>query len=157
MRRLKVVSGGQTGVDRAALDVALELGWECGGWCPAGRAAEDGPIPLRYPLRATVGEIPSERTTLNVIDSDATLLITSGAASPGSDVTRAVARGLERPVYTWHVTSPADVGSFRRWLQVYHVATLNVAGPRESESPGVYAAARDLLRTLLAGPLPFDP
>ncbi len=88
---------------------------------------------------------------------DATLLLTTGAASPGTELARATARELGRPVYTWHVTSPADVGSFRRWLQVYRVGTLNVAGPRASESPGVYDAARALLRTLLSGPLPFDP
>ena len=154
---LRIVSGGQTGADRAALDVALELGWECGGWCPAGRAAEDGAIPARYPLRETPSSDPGERTAWNVRDSDATLLLTTGAASPGTDLTRGAARELGRPVYTWHVTSPADVGSFRRWLQVYRVGTLNVAGPRESESPGVYGHARALLRTLLAGPLPFDP
>jgi hypothetical protein len=154
---LRIVSGGQTGVDRAALDVALELGWECGGWCPAGRAAEDGPIPARYPLRETPSADPAERTAWNVRDSDATLLLTTGAASPGTDLTRETARELGRPDYSWHVASPADAGSFRRWLQLYRIGTLNVAGPRESESPGVYAAARALLRTLLAGPLPFDP
>ena len=157
MQRVRVFSGGQTGVDRAALDVALELGWECGGWCPAGRAAEDGPIPPRYPLRETPSADPAERTAWNVRDSDATLLLTTGAASPGTELARHTARELGRPVYAWAVTSPADVGSFRRWLQVYRVATLNVAGPRESESPGVYRAAHSLLRTLLAGPLPFDP
>lgn len=150
------MSGGQTGVDRAALDVALELGWERGGWCPAGRVAEDGPIPARYPLRETPSSDAAERTACNVRDSDATLLLTTGAPSPGTELARDTARELGRPVYTWHVTSPADAGSFRRWLQVYRVGTLNVAGPRESESPGVYATARVLLRTLLAGPLPFD-
>ncbi|MBD0321555.1 MAG: putative molybdenum carrier protein [Gemmatimonadetes bacterium] len=154
---MRIVSGGQTGVDRAALDVALELGWECGGWCPAGRLAEDGPIPARYPLRETPSPDPAERTAWNVRDSDGTLILTTGAASPGTEFAREAARSLGRPVYTWHVTSPADVGSFRRWLQVYRVSTLNVAGPRESESPGVHAAAVPLLRTLLAGPLPFDP
>jgi hypothetical protein len=153
----RIVSGGQTGVDRAALDVALEFGWECGGWCPAGRGAEDGPIPPRYPLRETPSSDPAQRTAWNVRDSDATLLLTSRAASPGTEVARDAARELGRPVYAWHVTSPADVGSFRRWLQVYRVGTLNVAGPRESESPGVYDATRALLRTLLASPLPVEP
>ena len=142
-------------MDRAALDVALELGWECGGWCPAGRLAEDGPIPPHYPLRETPSPDPAERTAWNVRDSDATLLLTSGGASRGTELAGETARSLVRPVYTWHVTSPADVGSFRRWLQVYRVGTLNVAGPRESESPGVYLAARGLLRTLFGGELPF--
>jgi hypothetical protein len=154
---IRIVSGGQTGADRAALDVALELGWRCGGWCPAGRAAEDGPIPPRYPIRETPSADPAERTAWNVRDSDATLVLDAGAPSPGTALARCAARELDRPVYAWAVTSPPDVGSFRRWLQVYRVGTLNVAGPRESEAPGVYDAARDLLRALLAGPLPFDP
>ena len=156
MSPIRIVSGGQTGVDRAALDVALELGWPVGGWCPAGRAAEDGPIPARYPLRETPSADPAQRTAWNVRDSDPTLLLSSGDPSPGTGRAREEARVLGRPVYTWHVTSPADTGSFRRWLQVHRVAALNVAGPRESESPGVYDAARTLLRTLFAGPLPFD-
>src|SRR5215217_2323846 len=93
---MKIVSGGQTGVDRAALDVALELGIECGGWCPAGRQAEDGPIDARYPLRETPSADPAQRTEWNVRDSDATLLLTTGAASPGTELTREVARRLGR-------------------------------------------------------------
>lgn len=72
---LKIVSGGQTGVDRAALDVALELGLPCGGWCPKGRKAEDGVIHSRYPLKETPSEEYNERTTWNVRDSDGTLIV----------------------------------------------------------------------------------
>ena len=146
--RLKIVSGGQTGVDRAALDVALELGMECGGWCPAGRAAEDGPIDARYPLAETPSADPAQRTEWNVRDSDATLILTGGA-SPGTELAREAARRLGRPVYTFSADAPADVGAFRRWLQIHRVRTLNVAGPRESESPGIHAAARAILRDLL--------
>ena len=148
---MKIVSGGQTGVDRAALDVALELGIECGGWCPAGRAAEDGPIDPRYPLRVTPSADPAQRTAWNVRDSDATLILASNAASPGTDLAVAAARRLRRPLYTFHAGSPEDVGAFRRWLQVYRVRTLNVAGPRESESPGIYAEAKRILTALLGG------
>lgn len=77
-RRLRVISGGQTGVDRAALDVALELGLPCGGWCPAGRRAEDGPIPARYPLTETAGADYVERTRRNVVEADATLVLCHG-------------------------------------------------------------------------------
>ncbi|HKP76603.1 MAG TPA: putative molybdenum carrier protein [Longimicrobiaceae bacterium] len=148
---MKIVSGGQTGVDRAALDVAMELGLPCGGWCPAGRVAEDGPIAERYPLRETPSPDPAQRTEWNVRDSDATLILTTGAGSAGTEHTLAVARRLRRPVYTFHAGSPEDVGMFRRWLQVYRVSTLNVAGPRESESPGIHAAAVRILRALLGG------
>jgi hypothetical protein len=148
---VKIVSGGQTGVDRAALDVAMQLAIDCGGWCPAGRAAEDGPIDERYPLRETPSADPAQRTEWNVRDSDATLILTTGAGSPGTELTLSAARRLRRPVYTFHAGSPEDVGMFRRWLQVYRVGTLNVAGPRESESPGIYAAAKRILGALLAG------
>jgi hypothetical protein len=148
---MKIVSGGQTGVDRAALDVALELGIECGGWCPAGRWAEDGTIDARYPLRETPSADPTERTEWNVRDSDATLILTAGTPSPGTELTIETARRLGRPVYTFHAGSPEDVGMFRRWLQVYRVGTLNVAGPRGSEAPGVHAEARRILTALLGG------
>jgi len=148
---VKIVSGGQTGVDRAALDVALELGIGCGGWCPAGRAAEDGVIDARYPLHETSSADPAQRTEWNVRDSDATLILTSGSASPGTELTVEAARRLGRPLYTFHAGSPEDVGMFRRWLQVYRVRTLNVAGPRESEAPGIYAESRRILTALLGG------
>ncbi|HET6232772.1 MAG TPA: putative molybdenum carrier protein [Longimicrobiaceae bacterium] len=145
-----IVSGGQTGVDRAALDVAMELGYGVGGWCPAGRLAEDGPIDPRYPLRETPSADAAQRTEWNVRDADGTAVLVSDAASAGTDLTVATVRRLGKPLYLWHVGSPADVGAFRRRMQVYRVRTLNVAGPRESESPGIYAAASALLRELLA-------
>ncbi|HEX2204778.1 MAG TPA: putative molybdenum carrier protein [Longimicrobium sp.] len=145
---MKIVSGGQTGVDRAALDVALELGLSCGGWCPAGRRAEDGPIDARYPLAETPSADPAQRTEWNVRDSDATLVLTGGP-SAGTERAREAARRLGRPVYTFSAGGPPDVGAFRRWLQLYRVRTLNVAGPRESESPGIHAAALATLRALL--------
>ena len=146
---MKIVSGGQTGVDRAALDVALELGMECGGWCPAGRWAEDGPIGARYPLRETPSADPAQRTEWNVRDSDATLILTSGAESGGTALTREIARRLGKPVCTFHAGALEDAGAFRRWLQVANARTLNVAGPRESEAPGIHAAARRILLALL--------
>jgi hypothetical protein len=147
---LTLVSGGQTGVDRAALDVALERGMPCGGWCPAGRWAEDGPIDPRYPLRETPSDDPAERTEWNVRDSEGTLLLTTSAASLGTELTEEVARRLGRPVYPWRLDAPPDSGAFRRWLQAHHIRTLNVAGPRESESPGVYASACACLRAVLS-------
>src|SRR5947199_5509021 len=87
-----IVSGGQTGVDRAALDVALELGLPCGGWCPRGRRAEDGPIPAHYPLCETRSPIYPVRARWNVRDSDATLILTRGRADRGTALTREPAR-----------------------------------------------------------------
>ena len=85
--RLRVISGGQTGVDRAALDAAFELALECGGWVPAGRRAEDGPVDARYPLRETAAGDYETRTRLNVRDSDATLILTRGRPSGGTALT----------------------------------------------------------------------
>lgn len=149
--RMKIVSGGQTGVDRAALDVALEMGMECGGWCPAGRWAEDGPIDRRYPLAETPSPDPAQRTEWNVRDSDATLVLTGDGRSAGTELTREAARRLGRPVFTCAAASPPDAAAFQRWMEMHRVRTLNVAGPRESESPGIHAAARDILRDLFAG------
>ena len=145
----RVVSGGQTGVDRAALDVAMERGIACGGWCPAGRRAEDGPIHLRYPLHETPSADPAQRTEWNVRDSDGTALLLAAGESPGTELAAEVARRLGRPVYRCRLGAAADADDFRRWLDAHGIRTLNVAGPRESESPGIYAAARGWLRQVL--------
>src|SRR3989442_2721366 len=84
---VEIVSGGQTGVDRAALDTALALGLPCGGWCPRGRRAEDGPLPTRYPLRETPSSSYPERTVWNVRDSDGTLILHRGRLSGGTALT----------------------------------------------------------------------
>jgi hypothetical protein len=150
----RIVSGGQTGVDRAALDVAEALGLDAGGWCPAGRWAEDGPIPPRYPLREARSRDPAQRTAWNVRDSDATLVLTCGE-SPGTSLTIARARAADRP----HTVVPlrgddAVVEEVRLWLRRVAPRTLNVAGPRESEAPGTYAAARSLLWRVLHAAAP---
>jgi len=145
----RIVSGGQTGVDRAALDVALELGIPCGGWCPRGRRAEDGAIPPHYPLRETPGAAYSQRTEWNVRDSDATLVLCVGAADGGTRLTLRLARRLRRPYRQVDLESGADLDALRGWLERGHYQTLNVAGPRESRRPGVQVAAAALLRALL--------
>src|SRR3954447_23558628 len=93
----KLISGGQTGVDRAALDVALALGIPCGGWCPKGRKAEDGPIPERYPLTETPSGSYSQRTRWNVRDADATLILTWGQPTSGTLLTVNACRGTDKP------------------------------------------------------------
>jgi hypothetical protein len=145
-----VVSGGQTGVDRAALDAALGLGIPCGGWCPAGRWAEDGRIPSRYPLRETPRADPAQRTLWNVRDADATLILSPRPLRGGTRFTRDCARRLGRPC---EVRDPlADgPGPVRRWLLGLGPLVLNVAGPRESELPGAHAASLRWLLDLLGG------
>lgn len=144
----RIVSGGQTGVDRAALDVALERGVPCGGWCPKGRLAEDGPIAARYPLAETPSTRYAQRTRWNVRDSDATLIVAAGELGGGTAYTAAVAAELGRPCLVVP-PDPGEVPRIAAWLAANAVAVLNVAGPRESGSPGIHAAARGLLAALL--------
>jgi hypothetical protein len=145
----KVVSGGQTGADRAALDVALELDLPCGGWCPQGRRAEDGLIPDRYPLRETPWWGYPQRTEWNVRDSDGTLILTFAKPDGGTALTVALARKLGRPCLVVRLDGSESVPGVRQWLRSNGVRVLNVAGPRESTDPGIHARAVAFLRELL--------
>jgi putative molybdenum carrier protein len=150
----KMVSGGQTGVDRAALDVALELGIPCGGWCPQGRKAEDGRIPARYPLKEAPTADNATRTRWNVRDADFTLVLSWGSPKGRRRLAlrEAIRRGKPHALVDLANSDmwPARVLSLRQALA--GVAVLNVAGARESSRPGVYKAAKAFLRRLLAVP-----
>lgn len=146
---MKIVSGGQTGVDRAALDVALELGLPCGGWCPRGRKAEDGAISARYPMTETPTAEYSQRTEWNVRDSDATLVLTRGQPSGGTALTIELAQRLAKPHLVVDLDAHPDVSAVQAWIERGKVGVLNVAGPRESQNRGTQAAASDLLRRVL--------
>jgi len=144
----KIISGGQTGVDRAALDVALELGIPCGGWCPKGRKAEDGAIPARYPLQ----ELPSggyrRRTKRNVHESDGTLILFQEQLTGGSAFTADEARKQSKPCHTVNLSATADPREVTEWIKQNNIGVLNIAGPREGRAPGIHAAAAAYLRTL---------
>ena len=133
-RGLEIISGGQTGVDRAALDAALELGIPCGGWCPKGRKAEDGPIPERYPLKETDSSSYPVRTEMNVRDSDGTLILTWGRPTGGTALTIRLARRHGKPCLVVDLKKPPDPSSLRAWLEKKQIGVLNVAGPRESNT-----------------------
>lgn len=158
----RVVSGGQAGVDRAALDAARRLHLPYGGWCPAGGWAEDMPVPpgllADYPnLSPTHSAAPAVRTHRNVHDSDATLVLHPGAScsSPGSAFTVLCARRLGRPFLVSRLEKSDAVA---RWIGVLpEVTTLNIAGPRESEAPGAYETALDLLLHVLGPPADSGP
>jgi hypothetical protein len=142
---LTVVSGGQTGVDRAALDAARAIGLPTGGWCPRGRLAEDGVVPSEYPLRETPREDYAERTEWNVRDADATLVLTRGRPSPGTALTIDLARRLERRLLTLDLRDRPDPAAVAAFVREGEIAVLNVAGPRESQSPGIGQEARAFL------------
>lgn len=150
----KIVSGGQTGVDRAALDVALELGLETGGWIPLGRRAEDGRVPGRYDaLRECDSASYETRTERNVRDSDATLILAPGTPRGGTALTARIAGRLGRPllVVDCAATHPGEAAvRVRAWLAATGVQVLNVAGPRASQEPGASASASEVLRLALA-------
>lgn len=149
---MKICSGGQTGVDRAALDVALALGLLCGGWCPKGRTAEDGVIDPRYPLRETPSDDYAQRTEWNVRDSDGTLILCFGAATGGTAFTIDCASRYRKPCIVFDLSATEDRSRFGAWVDQHTIRTLNVAGPRESHAPGViYHRARALLEVLLRG------
>ncbi len=149
----KVVSGGQTGVDRAALDVALELSIPCGGWCPKGRRAEDGAIPAKYPLQESPTTNYAERTALNVKDSDGTLILTRGPLRGGSALTKTFVERYQRPclVVDLHHAIEQQVHD---WLTANSIRVLNVAGPRESSQPGITRQASALLRAVFSNTNP---
>ena len=133
---LKIVSGGQTGVDRAALDWALANGLACGGWCPFGRWAEDGAIDARYLLRETPERKLAQRTEWNIRDSDGTLIVSlTKRLVGGTRLTEELAKHLAKPCL---VLSKKDgdllilAKALRQFIAVNNIAVLNVAGPRES-------------------------
>lgn len=153
MQIQRVVSGGQTGVDRAALDAARAAGLEIGGWCPAGRRAEDGRVPDRYPLTETPSEAYAQRTRWNVRDSDGTLIIAPAPLAGGTALTRTEAEAQGIPVLHVRPADSAPAPTIREWTREHEVWVLNVAGPRASEVDGIYAAARKILDAVLtAGP-----
>ena len=148
----KLISGGQTGADRAALDFAIENGFEYGGFVPRGRLAEDGPLSSKYVhLTEAISADGSERTRLNVLSSDGTILITHGPPAGGSKLTEQYAHSLSKPLL--HIDlSNEDIGEAadkaREWLDLMDCQTLNIAGPRTSEDQEIYDGVKRFLNAL---------
>ena len=152
---MKIISGGQTGVDRAALDAAIKHGIDCGGWCPAGGLDEFGKIPERYPLQEMEQGSFAERTLQNVRDSDGTAIIFAGQLRGGTEQTATFCANEKRPHLLIDATKTSAEEAaqlIRGFVQDQNIATLNVAGPRQSEwAEGYDYAFRaiDLFLTLL--------
>ncbi|MBF0110174.1 MAG: putative molybdenum carrier protein [Magnetococcales bacterium] len=138
---VKIISGGQTGVDRAALDFAMARGLTAGGWCPKGRRAEDGVIPRHYPLMETHREDYPYRTILNVKDSDGTLILFTGTLRGGSALTDRFARENKVPCLSIDLSGEHDPSLVADWVCTNRIQVLNIAGPRESENRGIHGAA----------------
>ncbi len=151
---MKIISGGQTGSDRAALDVALELGMDYGGSIPKGRLAEDGPIDSeKYPHLTELeeGEYIA-RTRKNVVDADATVAFTNGILTGGTKKTLDFAKEYKKPylhINLKEVSTEDTVEELTEWLNMIKPRILNVAGPRESGSPGIYSKVYEVLKIAL--------
>jgi hypothetical protein len=141
---LRIVSGGQTGVDRGALDAALESNEQCGGWCPEGRKAEDGVIPVHYPLQELKGGGYRQRTRKNVQDSDGTVIIYFGELSGGTEQTLRFCLDAHKP---YLLLDAYEVDPVRASVRIHEFVgglpgdTVNVAGPRASGEHRAYAYA----------------
>lgn len=147
----KLISGRQTGVDRGALDVALENNFPCSGWCPKGRKAEDGPLPPRYPLKETESSDYRVRTELNVKEADGTLVLTRRKPTGGTALTVKVADKHKKPclVLDLEQENHKMPGIIQDWVEKNHISILNVAGPRESKVPGIYSMTRMVVEKVL--------
>jgi predicted Rossmann-fold nucleotide-binding protein len=141
----KIISGGQTGVNRAALDVAMELGIPCGGWCPKRRRAEDGRIPVRYHLKETTSTNYPVRTEMNVSDSDGTLILTWGSPTGSTATTLKLAKKFKKPYLVVDLSKNHDPLFVIEWAKTNKIKVLNVAGPRESKTAGIHEMAVEFL------------
>ncbi|HEX8523768.1 MAG TPA: putative molybdenum carrier protein [Tepidisphaeraceae bacterium] len=145
---MKIVSGGQTGADRAALDFALEAQILCGGWCAEDRVAEDGVIPGQYPVVPLPGADNAARTRQNVLDSDATVIFFAQMQA-GTELTRQAAVEARKPLLLIDAaieSIPQACQRLEDFISAPGVRTLNIAGPRASEAPGVYDYVLQTLR-----------
>lgn len=148
----KIVSGGQTGVDRGALDAALVLKFPCGGWCPDGRLAEDGVIDDRYPMQELIGGDYADRTTENVKDADGTAIIHYGDLVGGTAQTYSDCKSMLKPyllIDATQIKSAQAASLVYQFIQDKNIAVLNVAGPRESKVKGAYEYSYDVISILL--------
>lgn len=149
----KIISGGQTGVDRAVLDVCLDKKFPCGGWCPKERLAEDGRIDLKYPLKEAENSSYDYRTRLNVMNSDGTLIIAPEKLSGGTLLTLKIATELKKPVLVFvpekQGKSKTEIEKIRLWINANNIRILNVAGPRKSEWKEGYDIALKMVSELI--------
>jgi len=149
LAQFTIISGGQTGVDRAALDFALAHGVRHGGWCPRWRLADDGQIPERYNLVEHDSDGYSGRTRQNVLDADATLLVARGKLTPGTKLTLKFAHELGKPHFVLNLAERlAWPDLARKWIMVNTIRHLNVAGSCESKRPGIYGVTLRLFERI---------
>ena len=146
----KLISGGQTGADRAALDVAIGLGFPHGGWIPKGRLTEAEPLPAKYRLEEIADTSYTTRTEKNVMESDGTLILSHGSLTGGSDLARNLTISNQKPCLHIDLDDHSDLLAAKKigsWVANHEIAILYVTGPRASKDPDIYNAARKVLET----------
>ena len=147
----KIISGGQTGVDRAALDAAIQLGIPHGGSIPKGRKAEDGPISNHYKLKEMDTEEYAQRTEQNILDGDGTLIISRGKLTDGSELTRILAAEHKKPclhIDLEKMNPFAGAKDIKSWIVQHDIKVMNVAGPRASKDPDIYELTLKILKVV---------
>lgn len=144
----KIVSGGQTGVDRAGLDAAMTVGIPVGGWIPKGRRTEDGPLDVCYPLMETRSPQYRVRTGWNVRDTDGTLILTIGVPEGGTAHTVQKCHHFNKPVLVVDLEAGHDLDEMDAWIIENRIRVLNIAGPRASKQPTIYNRACSILQAL---------
>lgn len=148
----KIISGGQTGADQAALDVAITLNIPHGGWIPKGRQTEDGPLPDKYQLHEMPTSSYPRRTEQNIVSSDGTVMLSHGNLTGGSALTRKLAKKHSKPwvhVDLDKVSLSEAVEIIRIWVETNKIEVLNIAGPRASKDPEIYGKTLNILRRVL--------
>jgi predicted Rossmann-fold nucleotide-binding protein len=145
----KIVSGGQTGVDRAALDGAMEKNFPVGGWCPKERIAEDGRIDKRYPLTETHSTNYTIRTEANVIDSDGTLIFTATNLEGGTLNTVEYCKKHNKPYFVADINKNIELSKIHNWLMENNIEILNIAGPRASKQPDIYDKTKPIIKNMI--------
>lgn len=146
--KIKIISGGQTGVDRAALDAAIELGFPYGGIIPKGRLAEDGQVPEKYQLTEADNPTYEHRTEQNVIHSDATLILGYLPMTGGTSLTNHFCHKYAKPHLFVDLKQTHPEQKIPDWIKKIQPKVLNIAGPRESKYPGIYKTSKDLLKKI---------
>jgi hypothetical protein len=147
----KIISGGQTGADRAALDFAIKHNLPYGGWVPKGRKTEDGTLPEKYHLQEMPTGQYSKRTEQNILDSDGTLILSHGLLTGGSALTTSFAERHRKPwihIDLQTTPSPEAARMIQEWIGRNGIKIMNVAGPRKSKDPTIYQAVMELLEEM---------
>jgi len=145
----KIVSGGQTGVDRAGLDAAIECNFPHGGWCPKGRIAEDGVLEKKYNLQETKSKNYTIRTEQNVIDSDGTLIFVNKKIEGGTLNTANYCKKHLKPLEIVNIELQIDLERIKNWIINNEILILNIAGPRASKQPDIYLTTKKIIGNLI--------